>query len=325
MLLIVLLLLGCVDIEHHSNTSKGNFDALWKIMDEHYCFFEYKNVNWDKVYSDYSKRVSSDMSQESFFMLLCEMLAELQDGHVNLSAPFDLGRYWSWYQDYPANYSEDLIKEYLGKDYHIASGMNYKILEDNVGYIRYASFSSGIGEANLDYVIERLSICKGIIIDVRENGGGYLSNSDVLASRFLNEKTLIGYIQHKTGKGHNDFSQPNAKYLEPSKRLRYQKPVIVLTNRRSFSATNDFVNAMRYCPNVTIVGDKTGGGSGLPFHSELPNGWAVRFSASPMYDAKMNHLEFGIDPDKFVELESEDVLNNKDTLIETAREMLSAQ
>lgn len=40
---------------------------------------------------------------------------------------------------------------------------------------------------------------------------------------------------------------------------------MLLINRHSYSATNDFVNAMRYFPNVTLVGDKTGGGSGLPF------------------------------------------------------------
>ena len=65
-----------------------------------------------------------------------------------------------------------------------------------------------------------------------------------------------------------------------------KRKVVVLTNRHSYSATNDFVNSMRCFPNVTLVGDKTGGGSGLPFSSELPNGWGVRFSASPHLDAQ---------------------------------------
>jgi hypothetical protein len=66
---------------------------------------------------------------------------------------------------------------------------------------------------------------------------------------------LVGYIQHKTGKGHSDFSEPYPKYIEPSTRLRFQKPVVVLTNRKCFSTTNDFVNAMSYAPNVTILGE----------------------------------------------------------------------
>jgi hypothetical protein len=318
----LLLLFSCVEIEEYSNNPQGNFEALWKIMDEHYCFFEYKKIDWNGVHAEYSQRIDKDMSQESLFMLLNEMLQELKDGHVNLSTSFDVGRYWKWFEDYPPNYRQELIDNYLGSDYLIAGGIRYKILEDNIGYLRYADFSSGLGESNLDYVIDKFGVCSGIIIDVRNNGGGALTNSDRLSSRFFNEKTLIGYIQHKTGKGHNDFSELYPQYVEPSTRLRYQKPVIVLTNRKCYSATNDFVNAMRSAPNVLIIGDKTGGGSGLPFTSELPNGWLVRFSARPLYDAEKQQIEFGIDPDIPVNLSEEDVRKGTDTLIETARELI---
>ena len=319
------LFFSCVKIEELPNTPRGNFEALWKILDEHYCFFKYKEVYWDKIYSEYSRRVDDNMNNESLFMLLNEMLQELKDGHVNLVSPFDLGRYWKWFEDYPRNFSQNILDNYLGTDYSIASGIRYKILEDNIGYMYYRDFSLGIGETNLDYIIDKLSICEGIIIDVRNNGGGLLSNVETFAARFVNEKTLVGYIQHKTGRGHNDFSKPFARYNTPSTRLRYQKPVVVLTNRSCYSATNDFVNAMRYCPKVTIVGDKTGGGSGLPFHSEIPIGWSVRFSACPVFDANMRHIEFGIEPDIYVNLLEQDVKQGKDTLIETARNLLKAK
>ena len=313
---------SCVKIEEFPNNPKGNFDALWKILDEHYCFFQYKDVDWNDVYTKYSQRVDNSMSNESLFMLLNQMLQELKDGHVNLATPFDIGRYWKWFEDYPRNFNPNLLDNYLGSHYSISGGIRYKILEDNIGYLYYGDFSSGLGETNLDYIIDKFSICEGIIIDVRNNGGGLLSNVDRLAARFVNEKTLVGYIQHKTGKGHNDFSKPYARYNIPSTRLRYQKPVVILTNSSCYSATNDFVNAMRYCPNVTIVGDKTGGGSGLPFNSEIPIGWSVRFSACPSFDAEMKHIEFGIDPDIRVNLLEQDVKRGKDTLIETARNLL---
>jgi len=325
LVLLISLFPSCMEIETYENTPRGNFELLWKIIDENYCFFEYKEIDWDRVYIDYSGRINNDMSHESLFMLLNEMLQELKDGHVNLYSAFDVGRYWKWSEDYPANYRQDLIDAYLGTDYRITGGLRYKILADNVGYVRYADFSSSIGASGLDYIIDKLSLCSGMIIDVRNNGGGLLSNSDMLSARFFNEKTLVGYIRHKTGKGHDAFSEPHPVYVSPSTRLRFQKPIIVLTNRKCYSATNDFINAMRYAPNVTILGDMTGGGSGLPFSSELPNGWSVRFSACPMYDKDMQHIEFGIEPDIFVRLSESDVKHGKDTLIETARELLRGE
>lgn len=316
---LVSSLTTCVKIEDFDNNPRGNFEALWTIIDEQYCFFDYKTVNWDEVHAAYSRRIDNNMNEESLFKVLNEMLQELRDGHVNLVSSFDVGRYWNWFEEYPDNFYEHLKDDYLGTDYHIAGGIRYKILEDNIGYIYYGSFSDGIGDTNLDYIINKLSICQGIIFDVRNNGGGMLSNVEKIAARFFNEKTLVGYIQHKTGKGHNDFSGLYPRYIEPSGRLRYQKPVVVLTNRRCYSATNDFVNAMKSAPNVTVIGDKTGGGSGLPFSSEIPNGWSVRFSASPIYNSQKQHTEFGIDPDREVHLSKDDIENGIDTIIEAAR------
>ena len=130
-------------------------------------------------------------------------------------------------------------------------------------------------------------------------------------------------MQHKTGDGHTDFSKPQEIKTAAHKDLQWQRPVAVLTNRMSYSATNAFVVRMKMAPNVTIVGDKTGGGGGLPFSSEIPNGWMVRFSASPMFDAQMQHTEWGIDPDIKVDLNPVDNENGYDTIIEKAIDILT--
>ncbi|MDU1889435.1 MAG: S41 family peptidase [Dysgonomonas sp.] len=322
LLALCFIFTSCFKEDKFTNTKKGNFEALWKIMDEHYCFFTYKNVDWDDIYDRYSVRVHEDMSNEALFDLLGEMLAEVQDGHVNLIATHNVARYWKWFEDYPDNFDEKIQDNYLGTDYQIASGLKYKIMDDNIGYVYYGSFSSGIGEGNINQVLDRLAICDGLILDIRNNGGGYLTNSEKLASHFFNQKTHVGYILHKTGKGHDEFSKPYAKYIEPSNGVKYQKKVVLLTNRSCYSSANDFTNAMRYAPNVILLGDKTGGGSGLPFSSEIPNGWSVRFSASPLLDAEKNHLEFGIEPDEWVSMTEQDMHNGIDTMIERARAIL---
>ena len=317
------LFIGCIDEEEQPDTPEGNFEALWKIMDEHYCFFDYKNVDWNSVYNIYKVRARGEISREQLFEVLTDMLSELRDGHVNLYSAFDYGRYWRWHEDYPTNFSDTLQRRYLGTDYRIAAGMKYKILDDNIGYVYYDSFSDAIGEGNLDEVIQHFMFCQGMIVDIRGNGGGTVTNVDKIAARFCNEKTLVGYSQHKTGKGHNDFSDLEPIYIEPSSNLRWQKPVVLLTNREVFSAANEFTKYMKCFPQVTVVGDQTGGGSGMPFTATLPNGWTVRFSACPSYDRNHAQTEFGIAPDYNVALTTADFLRGRDTIIEYARELLN--
>lgn len=317
---------SCIRQDISGNTPQDNFESLWKIIDEQYCFLDYKKeeygLDWDEVYIRYNQRITNDMSSEQLFEVLSEMVNELHDGHVNLSSSLGTSQYREWFDSFPHNFSDSIQSIYLGKDYINSSAMTCQILENNIGYIYVGSFSSGIGDGNLNQILNKMAVCDGLIIDVRDNGGGNLTTAQKLAARFTNEKVLVGYMCHKTGVGHHDFSDPKPVYIEPSVGIRWQKRVVVLANRRSYSATNDFVNSMNQFPLVTIVGDKTGGGSGLPFTSELPNGWSIRFSASPMLDPEMNQLEFGLDPDIKVDMSSEDMQKGKDTMIEEACKIL---
>ena len=322
-----MLMAACVDETERPNTPTGNFESLWQIIDEHYCFFDYKQhaygLDWQAVYHKYKVRVSDKMTEVQLFEVLTDMLAELRDGHVNLGSSMDFGRYWTWHEGYPKNFSDTLERRYLGTDYKIAAGLKYRVLDDNIGYIRYDSFQQPIGEGNLDDCLSYLALCRGLIIDIRNNGGGDLTTAEMLAGRFVQERTLVGYMQHKTGKGHNDFSALEPRYLQPSSKIRWHKPVCVLTNRSVYSAANDFAVMMRSLPAVKLVGDHTGGGSGMPMSSSLPNGWSVRFSACPMYDANKQQTEFGIEPDVSVSLTIEATMQNKDLIIETARKLLA--
>ena len=324
LLLLIIMLSSCVDNDTYEDNPQGNLEALWTIMDEHYCFFEEKGVDWDAVHDKYAVQMDAQMSESQQFEVMTNMLSELRDGHVNLYTTFNTGRYWSWKENYPTNFSDTLLRKYLQTDYLIAGGVDYTILDDNVGYLRYESFQQGMSDANLDQVLLHLTACNGLIIDIRSNGGGALTNAERLAARFCNEETTVGYMRHKAGRGHNDFSEMEAQTIRPAKGLRWQKKVVVLTNRGVFSAANEFVKYMKCFPKVTIVGDRTGGGAGLPFSAELPNGWGVRFSACPMYDRDRQCTEFGIDPDYFVSQSDADFLRGRDSLIEWAREWLGS-
>ena len=327
-LILLFSLSSCVDEKEYPDIPQGNFEALWKIIDEHYCFFEEKRqafgLDWNEVYARYSKQMDASMTEAQEFEVLANMLGELRDGHVNLYSTFDTGRNWSWHENYPSNISDTLLSKYLGTDYRMVSGLRYRVLDDNIGYVRCPSFDVTFGSGSLDDMLMYLAPCRGLIIDIRDNGGGMITSAETLAARFFNMPTLVGFIQHKTGRGHNDFSPMQQQILKPGKGVRWQKRVAVLTNRQVFSAANEFVKYMKCSPNVIIVGDQTGGGAGMPFSSERPSGWGVRFSACPMYDAAGICTEGGIAPDYPVALTDADFLLGYDTIIEFARQLLSS-
>ncbi len=321
---------SCVDEEEYANDPQGNFEALWRAVDEHYCFFDYKReafgLDWDEVHDRYAAQIDNRMTDAQLFEVLGNMLGELRDGHVNLYSRWDVARNWSWKEDYPVNYSDTLVSRcYLGTDYRIATGLRYRILDDNTGYIRCASFENAMGAGNLDEIMLYLAPCTGLIIDVRDNGGGMLTSAEELAARFTNTELLVGYMQHKTGTARNAFSDMEEQRLKPAKGIRWQKKAVVLTNRAVYSAANEFVKYMHCCPLVTVIGDRTGGGAGMPFSSELPIGWSVRFSACPMYDRNRVSTEQGIAPDRSVSLSSDDLLRGKDSIIEYARRYLRGE
>ena len=319
---VLFLFAACSERDEYTTDPHTNFKALWKLIDEHYCFFDYKKIDWNAVYNKYNVQVADTMNRFQLFDVLGKMLAELEDGHTNLISTFNVSRFWNWHENYPDNYNEVVHRKYMGTDYNIAGGLRFRVIRDSIGYVYYGSFSTPIGEAHLDEMFLHFKDCKALIFDVRNNTGGSLAYSERIASRFITEELTVGYIQHKKGPGHNDFSDPYPIKLQPSNRIKWLRPVAVLTNRSCYSATNDFVSKMKLFSQVTVIGDKTGGGCGLPFHSELPNGWSVRFSSSPMLNAQKEITEYGIDPDIKIDIKESDQLNEIDTIIEEAIEYL---
>lgn len=328
MLVSALVATSCITEEVAPNTIRGNFDALWQTLDERYCFFDLKateyGLDWNEVYARYQPKLAEQKTLWDYFNLLEDVVCELRDGHVNIISSLGTARYGEWFDNYPANYADTLERKYLGRttDYVTTGGLKYRVLADSIAYVRCPSFDVSFGDGNLHVMMLTLAPCKGMILDIRSNGGGRLTSAEKLASVFIDEKTLGGYMAHKTGKGHNDFSQPEAIEIEPFGGRRWTKPLVVLTNRRTYSAANAFVMYVKGLPGVTIVGDKTGGGSGMPLTSELPCGWTLRFSACPMYDRQMALTEEGITPDVKVDITSDDYRRDIDTIIETARRII---
>lgn len=321
---------GCVDDGRQVNDPEGNFESLWRTIDEHYCFFREKGIDWDSVYREYRPMVDSETDFLELYSICSAMLDELKDGHVNLTSAFSTSYYRKWWSDYPQDFRLRTIQEdYLKFNYLQTCGISYAMLPDTIGYMYYPSFSYEIGNLNLDYILALLHKSKGLIIDIRDNGGGELTNIKTLVSRLIKTRVSGGSIRHKTGPGHNEFSEPYEIFYDPCDTVRISyldRPVAVLTNRSCYSAANDFVAVMKTLPNVSIIGARTGGGGGLPFNSEMPIGWNVRFSACPMTAPGGGITEFGIEPSEGCEVHApdRDLIRGKDAILDFAiRKILS--
>ena len=73
-LLAAVTLAGCHDVPQYADAPRGNFEQLWKILDEHYCFFSQKQVDWDEIHTRYGSKISPSMSEEELFGVCAAML-----------------------------------------------------------------------------------------------------------------------------------------------------------------------------------------------------------------------------------------------------------
>jgi hypothetical protein len=323
-ILLSLLLLwpACLKEEQHTS-SEALFQEMWETFDRQYAYFELRGVDWQAVYDQYKPRASK-ASPEELRGLLCEMIATLEDGHVNLYSPEGSCGY-DFTKGAPVNSPVHAI-DYTVDYTELNEALHYARLKDKpiIGYLRISSFSGerGLFRA-IDQVLEELQGAEALIIDLRDNGGGSDANSEVIASRFATRTTHYRRFRYRNGPEHDDFTPWIDDYITPAGPIRYDKPVVLLTNRRCFSTTEDFVLAMKAFDGVQTVGDTTGGGFGNPIFRELSNGWVYRLSHWQMQTADGQQLEgIGVAPDYLQAISRADSLAGRDAILERAIEVL---
>jgi hypothetical protein len=279
-----------------------NFDYLSDQIRDKYAFLDYKDIAWEQVHRDWRAKVYPEISQDSLFFVMQGLLNTLRDGHVNLVTPFATS-FYQFRQLGPKNYDERIVSDvYLSANAITTGPLRHDwIAGRQIGYIRYASFASRISEGHLDFILNRYQDAKGLIIDIRENGGGQTSNGWRILRRFIDEPLTIYQVHTKNGPGPNDFSPLESVVLAPSVATSFKRKVVILTDRGSYSASSIFSLAAQEVPQLVVIGDTTGGGTGLPNGGQLPNGWTYRFSISQILRAgDQANFEDGVPPTKVV-------------------------
>lgn len=305
------------------------FDYLWTKLDQQYAFFDVKGIDWDSVYEVYRPKVNDNMGNDSLFRVCANMLNTLNDGHINLISNFDVSHNDSLYYKMIAHRNIDaevVTLNYLKVNYHTTGSFTHNAIRNGrVAYIRYSSFENEVSASALSYLVSHYKNCYGLILDMRQNGGGSMDNVHGILSLFDNHKQPLYRTQIKSGPEHDAFTELETVYAADSSMLGsncWHKPVAVLIDRGSYSATSFFALCTQAYDNVKLFGDDTGGGLGLPNGGALPNGWTYRFSITRSIALDGGNYENGVPPDVRVILDPTCTAQGVDNVIETAADWI---
>lgn len=195
------------------------------------------------------------------------------------------------------------------------------------GYIRIVTFEGREEIAEeFDLALEKLKHAPGLIIDIRDNGGGSGASQLRIIGRLITAPARVAINFRKNGPGHQDFRH-NDQRVSPTGDWQYTKPVALLTNVYTGSAADLFACMMRGTGRVVTVGSTTHGN--LPGHSVLavlPCGLVARISDSYVADLNGRIIEAnGNEPQIHAELTVKDVIDRTDSVMERAVKVLQGR
>ena len=199
---------------------------------------------------------------------------------------------------------------------HVSS----KMVENNIAYLQVDSFDSGVAESFKKQVTELVNKgAKGIIIDLRSNGGGIVSEATGIADLFLKKDETILITKSKIANEQLTVSKNDAIITDI--------PVVILVNEGTASASEILAGALKDLKCATIVGTKTYGKGVIQQILSIKDGSGIKLTVEEYQTPNRNKInKIGIEPNETVELPSdvESVLNvpeDKDTQLQKAQEI----
>lgn len=325
---IALLFSACekMFIEPPANNAEAVFENLWNTFNEEYAPFEERNVDWDVAYSTFRPLINSNTTNDELFEVLSQMLALLDDGHVNLTAPgkeiFFANKIRRELID-DELFDKQVIKSYLESDFKVGTEESYiygKVKNENVAYIYFDHVGENFFVLN-DF-IDKFKHLNGFIIDLRHNQGGDFTYCFSEIGRLTNQDRFVFRSKTKNGKEKNDYTNWKDWYIR-SKGDYVPNPIIVLTDRYTISAGERSVMAFKTLPNATIVGDTTNGAHGTMIGRELANGWF--YSLVPQKVELFDGLSYegiGLAPDVHIKNSTSEITQGIDKTLQFAIEEL---
>jgi hypothetical protein len=252
-----------------AKSAAAAFDQLWEAFDRDYAMFVLRpEVDWADLRKEYRPKALASQSTHEFVEVCAEMLRPLRDLHIwmtvaGVNVPvFNRPR--------SGNSNPSAHRAILG-DLKQAGNVHWAVTADKIGFIAIYGWNTGPEiPSQVDEALEQMRDTRGLIIDVRLNGGGDEPTAGKVAGRFLAEEFVYSYSQFRNGRKHTNLTEKYPRRISPRGPWRYNRPVVLLIGQKCMSSNESFIAMMSGNPEVTIMGDRTCGSSGNPKIVKLP-------------------------------------------------------
>ena len=175
------------------------------------------------------------------------------------------------------------------------------MVNDEVGYIKLKTFNEGSSTEFIDALTNlKNQGMKGLIFDLRSNGGGFLSEAESIASQFIPKGEVITTLDNKYGNKKTSVSKGG---------IAEGMPVVLLVNGNTASASEVVTGALRDYEIAQIVGENTyGKGVAQSTFGIKPTEGALKVTVDNFYTPNGENInKIGIKPDYEVALTKDDV------------------
>lgn len=186
-------------------------------------------------------------------------------------------------------------------------------IDDSIGYIRLSSFISKNATSEFEAALNQYKSKRGYIIDLRSNPGGLLSNAILISDMFLNGGIIVSTVDRD---GYKETTRATKRYVT-------DKPIVILINKGSASASEIFSGAMKDNKRALLVGENTFGKGLVQEVNKLLGGSGANITIQKYLTPNGTDInKKGIEPDVLVELTEEDIKTKNDVQLKKANELL---